>query len=221
MKPHASNAFSHSSELGHEDLQAARSRRRPAGSRDRQVARQGRRRGEGRPAHGVGGDRQGGRGHSRALRREDREALRQRRATSRTSARRSSRSRARATRRDTGTVVGKVEVGQKVVADAPAAPAPLTGGIKATPAVRALARKLNVDLTMVTPTGADGLITASDVQRAARILAEIGPIELHARRAPGDGAEHGARHRRGRLRHHHGRRRHRRLAAGHGTPCCG
>jgi len=79
---------------------------------------------------------------------------------------------------DAGTVVGKVEVGQKVVTDAPMAPAPLAGGIKATPAVRALARKLNVDLTMVTPTGADGLLTMSDVQRAARILSEIGPIEL-------------------------------------------
>ena len=31
---------------------------------------------------------------------------------------------------------------------------------------------------MVTPTGADGLITANDVQRAARILAAIGPQEL-------------------------------------------
>jgi pyruvate dehydrogenase E2 component (dihydrolipoamide acetyltransferase) len=79
---------------------------------------------------------------------------------------------------DTGTVVGKVEVGQKIVSEAPAAPAPLTGGIKTTPAVRALARKLNVDLTMVTPTGSDGLITANDVQRAAKILSEIGPIEV-------------------------------------------
>ena len=79
---------------------------------------------------------------------------------------------------DTGTVVGKVEVGKKVVADAPAAPAPATAGIKATPAVRALARKLNVDLAMVTPTGADGLLTATDVQRAARILSEAGPIEV-------------------------------------------
>jgi len=78
---------------------------------------------------------------------------------------------------DAGTVVGKVEVGQKVLAEAPAA-VPVTGGIKATPAVRALARKLNVDLAMVTPTGADGLTTAHDVQRAARILAETGPIEM-------------------------------------------
>ncbi len=79
---------------------------------------------------------------------------------------------------DTGTVVGRVEVGQKVLADAPPAATPLAHGIKATPAVRALARKLNIDLAMVTPTGADGLITANDVQRAARILAAIGPQEL-------------------------------------------
>jgi pyruvate dehydrogenase E2 component (dihydrolipoamide acetyltransferase) len=79
---------------------------------------------------------------------------------------------------DAGTVVGKVEIGQKVLSEAPAAPTPLAHGIKATPAVRALARKLNIDLAMVTPTGSDGLITASDVQRAARILAAIGPQEL-------------------------------------------
>jgi len=81
---------------------------------------------------------------------------------------------------DSGTVVGTVEAGQKVVnagAPAPAA-SPVAAGIKATPAVRALARKLNLDLAMVTPTGADGLITAADVQRAARVLAEAGPIEM-------------------------------------------
>ncbi len=79
---------------------------------------------------------------------------------------------------DTGTVVGKVETGRGISADAPAAPPPVTAGIKATPAIRALARKLNVDLAMVTPTGSDGMLTAADVQRAARILAEIGPIEV-------------------------------------------
>ena len=79
-----------------------------------------------------------------------------------------------------GTVVGQVEVGPRVVRDAPlgAAAAPNAAGIKATPAVRALARKSNVDLAMVTPTGSDGMITAGDVQRAARILSETGPIEL-------------------------------------------
>lgn len=78
---------------------------------------------------------------------------------------------------DAGAVVGKVEVGQEVVRETAVAPAPATPGIKSAPAVRALARKLNVDLAMVTPTGADGLITAADVQRAARILAEAGPAE--------------------------------------------
>ena len=79
-----------------------------------------------------------------------------------------------------GTVVGHVAVGQKPVRAAPlgAAPAPTAAGIKATPAVRVLARKMNVDLAMVTPTGSDGMITAGDVQRAARVLSEAGPIEL-------------------------------------------
>ena len=78
-----------------------------------------------------------------------------------------------------GALIGQLEVGQKSMREAPmgAAPAP-THGIKATPAVRALSRKLNVDLAMVTPTGTDGMITAGDVQRAARILSETGPIEL-------------------------------------------
>jgi 2-oxoisovalerate dehydrogenase E2 component (dihydrolipoyl transacylase) len=79
---------------------------------------------------------------------------------------------------DTGTVVGKVEVGEKVVAAPAPGAVPTTAGIKAMPAVRALARKLNVDLKMVTPTGADGLITANDVQRAAKVLADTGPIEI-------------------------------------------
>ena len=78
-----------------------------------------------------------------------------------------------------GTVVGSVEVGQKVVREGAMGPAPApTHGIKAMPAVRALARKLNVDLAMVTPTGNDGMITPGDVQRASRILSEQGPIEL-------------------------------------------
>lgn len=75
------------------------------------------------------------------------------------------------------TVVGRVESTGEVIAEQRLAPM-ATAGIKATPAVRALARKLAVDLAMVTPTGADGLITAADVNRAARILAEIGPQEV-------------------------------------------
>lgn len=79
-----------------------------------------------------------------------------------------------------GTVVGQVKVGQKPVREAApgGAPAAAAAGIKVIPAVRVLARKLDVDLAMVTPTGTDGMITQGDVQRAARILAETGPIEL-------------------------------------------
>ncbi|TKC86335.1 2-oxo acid dehydrogenase subunit E2 [Trinickia terrae] len=83
---------------------------------------------------------------------------------------------------DAGTVVGHMAVGQQVVQETPAA---LGGGagagagaIKAIPAARALARKLDVDLAMVTPSGPDGVITPADVQRVAKVLAELGPPEV-------------------------------------------
>jgi 2-oxoisovalerate dehydrogenase E2 component (dihydrolipoyl transacylase) len=80
---------------------------------------------------------------------------------------------------DSGTVVGALPKGEAV---APAAPAETPGeraptGIKATPAIRALARKLGVDLGAVAPSGSDGLITRADVERAARSLSEAGPPE--------------------------------------------
>ena len=57
---------------------------------------------------------------------------------------------------DAGTVVGQMPAGQHVVHEAPAAlgrgaAGAGAGGVKAMPAVRALARKLDVDLSMVTP----------------------------------------------------------------------
>ncbi|WP_247364326.1 biotin/lipoyl-containing protein, partial [Ralstonia pseudosolanacearum] len=83
---------------------------------------------------------------------------------------------------DAGTVVGQMQVGQQVVREAPAvlaaAPGAAAGGIKATPAVRALARKLDVDLSMATPSGPDGVITAADVERVAKVFAELGPPEV-------------------------------------------
>ncbi|WP_066741355.1 dihydrolipoamide acetyltransferase family protein [Cupriavidus sp. D384] len=83
---------------------------------------------------------------------------------------------------DAGTVVGNVKVGTHVVREGETRVG-ATGiqgghGLKATPAVRALARKLSVDLAMVTPSGRDGVITATDVQRVATTLAEIGPAEV-------------------------------------------
>ncbi|AOJ84686.1 branched-chain alpha-keto acid dehydrogenase subunit E2 [Burkholderia savannae] len=84
---------------------------------------------------------------------------------------------------DAGTVVGHMTVGEHVVHETPAVLGAGPGGraagaIKAIPAVRALARKLDVDLAMVTPSGADGVITAADVQRVAKVLAELGPPEV-------------------------------------------
>ncbi len=78
---------------------------------------------------------------------------------------------------DAGTVVGRVESGRTVMVEPPAAVGRAGAGAKTTPAVRALAHRLNVDLSIVTPTGPDDTITAIDVQRVAKILAEVGPLE--------------------------------------------
>jgi len=66
-------------------------------------------------------------------------------------------------RADTGTVVGNVTTSDEVVQQIHSS----VGGVKVTPAVRALARKLKVDLATVQPTGPDGVVTSSDVRKAA------------------------------------------------------
>lgn len=78
--------------------------------------------------------------------------------------------------RDTGVVVGRMEQGSEVVAEQ-ATRLAAAAGLKVAPAVRALAHRLNVDLTIITPSGPDGLITAADVQRVHKILTEVGPLE--------------------------------------------
>src|SRR6478609_1063159 len=76
---------------------------------------------------------------------------------------------------DTGTVVGELgqdgEPARKAEAPAPART------LQVLPAVRALARKLDVDLNLVQATGPGGTITRVDVERAAKSLAEAGPAE--------------------------------------------
>jgi pyruvate dehydrogenase E2 component (dihydrolipoamide acetyltransferase) len=57
---------------------------------------------------------------------------------------------------DAGTVVGAVETGGGVLSDGHFTVGRGGSAIRATPAVRALARKLNVDLSIVTPSGAEG-----------------------------------------------------------------
>jgi pyruvate dehydrogenase E2 component (dihydrolipoamide acetyltransferase) len=80
--------------------------------------------------------------------------------------------------KDSGTVVGAVESGDEVIEERASTVGRASLGVKATPAVRALAKRLDVDLSVVTPSGTDGLVTAADVQRVAKIFAELGPLEL-------------------------------------------
>ncbi|MBI2396691.1 MAG: 2-oxo acid dehydrogenase subunit E2 [Xanthomonadales bacterium] len=68
-----------------------------------------------------------------------------------------------AERVDAGTVVGAMQASNEVKHEAVIA----IGGIKAMPAVRALAKKLGIDLARVRPSGADGVITMQDVKAAA------------------------------------------------------
>jgi pyruvate dehydrogenase E2 component (dihydrolipoamide acetyltransferase) len=66
-------------------------------------------------------------------------------------------------REDAGTVVGAMQSSDAVRSEAAVA----VGGVKAMPAVRALARKLGVDITRVRPSGADGVVTMNDIKQAA------------------------------------------------------
>ncbi len=83
-------------------------------------------------------------------------------------------------RPDRGTVVGDID-DEADEADAAAAPPPATSAPrttgKATPAVRALARRLGVDITVVQGMGPAGAVTRADVERAAKTLAAAGPAE--------------------------------------------
>jgi 2-oxoisovalerate dehydrogenase E2 component (dihydrolipoyl transacylase) len=69
----------------------------------------------------------------------------------------------KALRADAGTVVGAMEASDRVVSEQTVA----VGGVKAVPAVRALAKKLGVDLSKVIPTGTGGVATLLDVKSAA------------------------------------------------------
>ncbi|MGA9341309.1 MAG: dihydrolipoamide acetyltransferase family protein [Rhodanobacteraceae bacterium] len=66
-------------------------------------------------------------------------------------------------REDEGTVVGAMVSGSHVHVERTSS----VGGVKAVPAVRALAKKLKVDLGRVKPSGAGGVVTLKDVKDAA------------------------------------------------------
>jgi 2-oxoisovalerate dehydrogenase E2 component (dihydrolipoyl transacylase) len=79
-------------------------------------------------------------------------------------------------RADTGTVVGNVQSSNEVLQERTST----IGGVKVTPAVRALARKLKVDIGQVSASGAGGVVTAADVRKTA----EMGLAPLGQRPAP-------------------------------------
>ncbi|MCX7514567.1 dihydrolipoamide acetyltransferase family protein [Frateuria hangzhouensis] len=85
-------------------------------------------------------------------------------------------------REDEGTVVGAMVSGNHVHVEQVAT----VGGVKAVPAVRALAKKLKVDLAKVRPTGADGVVTMKDVKDAAA----NGSAPLGARAVPASAGRH-------------------------------
>jgi 2-oxoisovalerate dehydrogenase E2 component (dihydrolipoyl transacylase) len=92
-------------------------------------------------------------------------------------------------RADAGTVVGAMQSSDRVHVEA----ATSVGGVKAMPAVRALAKKLGVDLGRVAASGAGGVVTLADVkQAAARGDAGVRPVspgsQHPARPEPSPGA---------------------------------
>lgn len=86
------------------------------------------------------------------------------------------------TKSNSSTVAGKIEEGTEIIDETSyisnkSTTKPNEPTIKATPAVRALAKKLNVDLTCVKPSGANGIITSEDVKAASTSQAKIGDAE--------------------------------------------
>ncbi len=78
---------------------------------------------------------------------------------------------------DTGTVVGEVKSGKTLVTEPTLAiNHNLATGFKATPAVRALAASLHVNLALVKPSGKNDTITAVDIHRIAKLIKTAGEM---------------------------------------------
>ncbi|MFI4937235.1 MAG: dihydrolipoamide acetyltransferase family protein [Candidatus Berkiellales bacterium] len=81
------------------------------------------------------------------------------------------------TKEESKTVAGEIPVGKEVLTEKPISISSKGTGIKALPAVRALAKKLNIDLSTVTPTGPEGTITFDDVKNASKVQVAASPLE--------------------------------------------
>lgn len=78
---------------------------------------------------------------------------------------------------DKGTVAGRLPDQETTVDEAAVEKRGGRARFRATPAVRALARRLKIDLSNVSPSGKGGAITADDVKRVAAVLSEAEPAE--------------------------------------------
>nr|WP_298129414.1 dihydrolipoamide acetyltransferase family protein [uncultured Pseudoxanthomonas sp.] len=86
---------------------------------------------------------------------------------------------------DAGTVVGAMQSSNAVHTEQAIA----VGGVKAMPAVRAMAKKLGVDLARVRATGADGAVTMQDLKQAAADASTLLPSPT-GRGVGGEGTQH-------------------------------
>lgn len=80
--------------------------------------------------------------------------------------------------KDAGTVVGNMPTSDDVMVETATAGSRRSRGesrgrVKAAPAVRALAKRMGVDLTALSPSGRNGLVTADDVRSAAVATTEV------------------------------------------------
>ena len=89
---------------------------------------------------------------------------------------------------DSGTVVGKVMVSDDLMVENAIAGGSRRSGkgkVKSAPAVRALAKRLGVDLSAVSPTGKGGRVTADDVKNHTGGAAVAAPASPPVRLPPG------------------------------------
>src|SRR5690349_11331796 len=74
-----------------------------------------------------------------------------------------------AEKKDTGTVAGRLEESNTVLKE---------HTVQIMPAVRALAKRLQIDLQSIRPRNPDGVLTTKDVEEAAKKIRDGGSIEL-------------------------------------------
>ncbi len=78
---------------------------------------------------------------------------------------------------DAGAIVGEVKTSEPAARETTAQSAVAAHGVQILPAIRALAKALDVDLATLRGSGPGGMITRADVERAARSLTEAGTAE--------------------------------------------